>query len=109
MSSFTRLAKLDCSTKRNPTNDNKVSSYATYLTGLKCTPFDPIADSVMDEVLIQTPFRALQTYIRGDALDIKKGDWLSVNGQDYPIKFVSPWTWRKEMFVRLVLEDRGIN
>lgn len=108
MSSFTRMAHLDCSTKRSPTVSGKTLQLVTHLTGLKCTPLDPITDSVVNEVVLETPQRLLQTYLQGGALDIIKGDWLTVGTQDYPIKFVAPWEWRHTAFLRLVVEDRSL-
>lgn len=109
MSSFSKLVHLDASTKRNNTVDDQAGDPEVYLTGLRCTPLDPIADSVLDEITLQTPYRAVQTYVQGDSLDIKKGDVLVVSNVDYPIRFVSPWEWRKTKFVRLVLEDLAVN
>lgn len=107
MSSFSRLATLTGSTKRVLMTGGKTATPTAYLSGVVCTPLDPVFDDVKDEMVIETPYRMVQTFV-DSGLDIKKGDILTVNGQDYPVHFVSPFEWRSSTFLRLTLEDRSV-
>lgn len=105
MSAFSRMATVSCSTKRPPAlSGGKRGVPAENLTGLTCTPLDPVDPETAYRLEIETPHTLLQTFIQGDP-DIKRGDVLVVSSTDYPIRAVSDWTWKDDVFVHLILEN----
>jgi len=106
-SSFTRLATVSCSTKRAVQSGKQRSEATTYLTGLKCTPLDPLDPQVRATMELKTPADTLETMIEG-APDIQPGDILVVGSKEYPIDSVAKYDGAssgKGAFVHLVIED----
>lgn len=105
MPSFARLAVVSCSTKRSPTpSGGKVGAPTTYLTGLHCTPLDPVDPELRHRLGIETPHELLQAFLQG-APDIREGDILVVGSVDYPVRAVSDWVWKTDTYRHLILED----
>lgn len=105
MPSFERLTVINCSTKRFPSiSSGKVGAAVVYLTGLLCTPLDPVDPEVRHRLTIDTPNELLQCFVRG-APDIKEGDYLVVDGVDYPIRAVADWRWKTDTFRHLYVEE----
>lgn len=105
MSAFARMATVSCSTKRPPAiSDGKRGAPAESVTGLLCTPVDPVDPETSYRLQIETPHTLLQTFVAGDP-DIKRGDVLVVGSAEYPIRAVSDWAWKSDVFVHLILED----
>lgn len=105
MSGLTRLATETCDTKRPPAiASGKRGAPASHLTGLRCTPLDPVDPETRYRLEIETPHTLLQTFIAGDP-DIKRGDVLVMGSAEYPIRAVSDWKWRQDVFVHLIVED----
>jgi len=106
--SFSRLATETASTKRNPAiASGKRGSPATYLTGLRCTPLDPVDPEMRNRLNLDTPYELLQTFVVG-AQDILEGDVLTLNGVDYPIRAVAEWPASRQggdALRHLILED----
>lgn len=64
VSSFLRMATVTASTKRNPPPISGVrGAPITNLTGLKCTPLDPVDAETRKRLVIETPHNILQTYV----------------------------------------------
>jgi hypothetical protein len=87
--SLADLATIACSTKRASISGGKRGTPAANLTGLYCTPLDPVDADLASRAGLNTPLEVLQTFIQGatdTALDIKNGDFLTVNSIDYPIR-----------------------
>lgn len=105
MSSFTRWAVVDCSTKRAAAiAGGKRGVPAENLTGLKCTPLDIVDADVAARSGVSSPHELLQTFIEGNN-DILNGDLLTVDSTDYPIKSIADWThWRDGQWKHLILE-----
>ena len=62
--SFRRMAIETASTKRPPAlSDGKRGAAATKLTGLRCTPLDPVSAEIRKRVALDTPMELLQTFI----------------------------------------------
>ena len=105
MSGLTRLATVACSTKRPPAiASGKRGAPAVHLAGLYCTPLDPLDPETRYRLEIETPHTLLQTFLGGDP-DVVRGDVLVVGGKEYPIRRVSDWAWRADVFVHLIVED----
>jgi hypothetical protein len=105
MSSFSRLATVACSTKRVPAiTGGKRGEAATHLSGLTCTPLDPVDPEVVRRLNLNTAHELLQCYITGTP-DILEGDSLVVSGKAYPIRSCAEWKWRSEVYLHLILED----
>lgn len=59
-----RLARVNAETKRNPdVVAGKRAAPETNLTGLKCTPLDPIEPEIRERLAINTPHTLLQTFV----------------------------------------------
>jgi hypothetical protein len=102
-----RLATLTVSFKRPPvTVGGKRGTPTTFLTGIRCTPLDPVDPEVRFRLAVETPHEILQTFVVQDA-DIKEGDVLvTSNGVEYPVKSVGDWTWTDDTkFLHLYIED----
>lgn len=109
--SFAHLATESASTKRTPAmSGGKRGAPVTDLTGLACTPLDPLETRQKDRLQLATPHEVLQTYlIVGTEFaqlfleDLKTaeadlsatlpqaGDWLIVGSSAYPILAVGEW------------------
>jgi hypothetical protein len=61
---FRRMDTEDASTKRPPAiAGGKRGAATTNLTGLKCTPLDPVSSEIQRRVALETPMELLQTFI----------------------------------------------
>ena len=103
---FDLLAVVACSTKRAAWAAGKRSTPAANLTGLKCTPLDPVDADTAERAGLDSPIQVFQVFLDG-GLDIVEGDWLTIDGTDYPIRAVWDWTyWGLDdtQFKHLILE-----
>lgn len=87
LSSFSRLAAIPCATKRANIVAGKRGVPTANLTGLFCTPLDPVDSELASRAGLSTPLEVWQTFIEGDN-DIAGGDELTVAGADYDIRAV---------------------
>ena len=62
-SSFAAMASVSASTKRATLANNKRGTPSTYLTGLKCTPLDPVTQDIVERLALESPIRMLETFI----------------------------------------------
>jgi len=91
--SFDRLLRVTCSTKRPPAlSGGKRDEAAANLTGKLCTRFYPVTAETAIEAGLQTPHTVQQVYMDKDT-DIRNGDYLTVDGVDYPVKAAFLWPW----------------
>lgn len=81
----------------------------THLVGLKCTRLFP-ADvgrmgALVEQGLLQSLSNVYETFLQG-GYDIKAGDVLSVNGGQYTVAAVAPWSKPNsdEYFMHLTVE-----
>lgn len=102
-----RFLTVAASTKRAPTvSGGKRGAPTTKLASLTVTPLDPVEAELRQRLALNTPHELLQTFCDGD-LDIREGDWLVVDGEEYPIRDVEEWAWGRGLqsaYRRLVLE-----
>jgi len=107
MSSFSRMATVEASTKRVPAiTGGKRGEATTFIASLFCTPLDPVDAEIMRRLNLGTAHELLQTFV--DAThDIREGDHLVVksSGKAYPVRATEDWAWRKGTYRRLVIED----
>lgn len=102
--SFRRLATVTASTRRSPTIvGSKRSGPVINLTGLRCTPIDPLDEELRERLGLQTAHELLQTLV-DDAPDVREGDVLVVGSTEYPIRAVADWAWRSSTYRVLILE-----
>lgn len=87
MSSFNHLATVPCSTKRADITAGKRGDPIAELSGLCCTPLDPVDGEIAARAGLETPVEVWQTFISGNH-DIVSGDFLTVSNVDYPIRAV---------------------
>lgn len=65
---FRRMANVAASTKRAPAMaGGKIAAAATRLTGLKCTPLDPVSPDIQKRVALDAPMELLQTFLTDGA------------------------------------------
>ena len=108
--SLTDLATVSCSTKRASISAGKRGAPTANLTGLLCTPLDPVDAEIAARAGLATPVEVWQTFIEGDN-DIKNGDLLTVASTDYPIRAAWDYTaWNgldteETMWKWLILEE----
>ena len=61
---FRRMANVTASTKRPPAiSGGKRGEATTKLSGLKCTPLDPVSSEIRKRVALDTPMELLQTFL----------------------------------------------
>lgn len=102
---FAKMATVACSTKRPPAfSGTKRGDPTTSLTGLYCTPLDPIDAELRNMPVLESPYEALQTFLQGNP-DINEGDRLVVGSAEYAIRAVEDWVWRSDTYRRLILEE----
>lgn len=103
---FRRMAVETAATKRAPApSSGLVGAAAVYLTGLRCTPLDPVNAEIAQRLGLDTPHEVLQTFAEGQH-DIREGDILVCNDKSYPIRAVEDWRWdARTVTQRLVLEQ----
>jgi len=64
--SMVRLATETASTKRSPSiASGKRGAMAENLTGLSCTPLDPVDAEIRERLALDTPHELLQTFVDG--------------------------------------------
>jgi len=105
--SFTYLASVTASTKRNPNPvGGNIGPAVENISSLVCFPLDPLTPDIQQRTALQSPEEHLQTFVQG-GLDIQEGDILVVGSAEYPIKAVGDWYWRPDdaNYMYLVLED----
>lgn len=105
--SFTKMATVTASTKRPPAMaDGKRGAPVPYLTGLPCTPIDPVTSELQRQAVTEAPYVARQTFLQSGP-DIRQGDLLVVGSTSYAIRAVEPWYWPGDAtnYLRLELEE----
>lgn len=110
MNSFSRLAVVNATTKRQPpVVAGKRGQAQAHLSAFMCTPLDPAEGQQARDLAFRmrqvtnSPFELLQTYCDA-ALDIIEGDVLVVDGKEYPIRSVGRWAWRGREYLHLLVE-----
>lgn len=105
MASFDRMATVTASTKRvGAPVDGVDPDPVTNISSLSCLPLDPVSPEVKAEQAALGFKVDLQTMVNSD-LDVKENDLLVVGGTEYPIRDVSPWTWRGSVYKALLVEE----
>jgi hypothetical protein len=101
MAILTKIA----STKRAPViSGGRRGAAVTHLTGIHISPLDPVTAEIALRVATKAPHELLQCFVEG-AADVREGDVLVVDGQEYPIRSCADWEWRKSKYLHLVLEN----
>jgi len=93
------------STKRATLTGGLRGDPTTYLTDLSISSLDPVTAELAMRIGTKAPEELLQTFIEG-VHDVREGDYLTVNGRDYPIRSCAEWDWDTDnLFMQVVLED----
>ena len=108
--SFTRMATSTAATKR-PAAMNLVdglrSTPVANLSGIACTPIDPVDAEVRQRLGLDGPHKLLESFIEGTQ-DVLPGVIFTVSSVDYDVKYVESWEWTKlagTVAKRIVLEE----
>ena len=102
---FSRLAIVSATTKRATMTAGKRGDASAYLTGLFCTPLDPVSAEDVQRMNLPTSLQLQETFI-AEGADIVTGDRLVVEGKDYPIRAVEKFTWQSgEKYLHLIIES----
>lgn len=102
-----KQATLTASTLRASMAGGKRGAPTSNLSGLSCTPLQPVQPEVVLRLRLDTPNTVLSTYVVGHH-DIRGGDLLVVGGAQYTVRSVAPWPSPGAglpNFTELVLED----
>lgn len=105
--SFTRLANVTASTKRNPAIGvgGVRGTPVTHIASLKCLPLASVNAEVAARLGIRAPHETKSTAVQS-ALDIVEGDVLVVAGVEYEVQHVEEYPWASytdERWKRLVV------
>ncbi|MGV8951371.1 MAG: hypothetical protein ACOH2M_09735 [Cypionkella sp.] len=110
--SLENLATVVAGTKRaRVVNGRSGGEPVEVLAELRCTPLNPLDGRVAGELLqrlkLETPHQLLSTLLIGAGHDIRLGDYLTVDEQDYPIRALAKWQPPKSItgFMQLTVED----
>ena len=103
--SWAKMAVATASTMRTPAlSGGKRGDPVEYLTGLLITPIEPIDDEVRASVPMDLPAKTLECFVDGTA-DVVEGDRLRSDDVFYGVIGVQKYTWRGDVFRRLLLEE----
>ncbi len=108
---FQEMAVKTCSLKQLSSMDNsgKRGEASTIESGLKCLPLDPVSEEIREDIGLNKPYQALQTFIELSSLDIREKDIIEVDGIEYVVRAVGNWMWDSDTdTVRLILEDARV-
>lgn len=103
---------LTASTKRAQLTGGKRGAPTPYLTGLACTPLDPIDPGRHAEIQqrfnIETPHLLVETFLDGHP-DIVASDRFVVDGKEYVVRGVARWgkAGSLDAYTHLTLEDEA--
>lgn len=102
--SFTKLAVVTVSTRRNPTaaSGGKIGAAATKIASLPVLPLMPLDPEIVELYQIKSPREAYVTYTQGSP-DVLEGDVLVASAGEYRVKGVGPWLG-DEAYLEIVLE-----
>lgn len=102
---FKRVATETASVKRPPAVSGGQRGKPEFvLVNLKCTPLYPVDLDVAARIVSDLTVTLLETFIETNST-ILRGDLLVMNGKEYPVKSIEPWTWRGTKRLRVRVED----
>lgn len=102
-----RLMTVAAAVKRPPTPAGTPAlggAMTVILPAIRCTPLDPVNAETALRAGLSTPHGVLRTFV-DDGLDVRAGDYLVVDGKQYPVRAAASWTWRGTKFQELILEE----
>lgn len=102
-----KQATLTASTMRATMAGGKRGAPTTKLTGLSCTPLQPVQPETVLRLRLDTPNAVLSCFVVGHH-DIAGGDVLVVGGESYTVRSAAQWTPPSASvpaFTELVVED----
>jgi hypothetical protein len=105
VAAFYLMATETVSTKRlPPLVGGKRGEPELHLTGLACTPLDPVTESTINRLQLRTPYTMRECYM--ETGDVAKGDLLVLDDRDYPIQAVEARRWPADgsRYLHLVVE-----
>ena len=96
-----RMMTVTASTKRSPAVvSGKRTEAVIYLKSIKISQLMPASKRLYERAELHVAYNLSETFCDG-SLDIQLGDYLTVNGRDYPVKIVEDWAG----YLVLLLED----
>lgn len=72
--------------------------------GLSASDLMPMSPELAARLGLQAPYNTLQIFVKGP-VDLKSGDYLTVDGQDYPVRSVARWTLRSRVYHLVIVEQ----
>lgn len=106
--SFTRLATIQASTRRNVSQSGAAPLPTQVIASLMIMPFSVLDAQTRARVVVEAPHQLSQTFAQSDTpLDTKNGDYLVVAGVEYPIRDVGRSPWLGGYRYQFVIEDLG--
>jgi hypothetical protein len=99
--SLLRQFTVTASTKRAPAfAAGKRGPAVTFLASVLISPLTPASKALMVRQDLRTPYTMLECFCP-DEHDIQNGDFLVIDGREYPVRFVETWTG----FLLVMVED----
>ena len=92
--SFTRMATSTAATKRATMSGGIRAAPVANLSGIACTPLDPVDAEVRQRIGLEGPHTVFESFVEGSQ-DILVGDFFTVESIDYIIKAVESWEWTR--------------
>lgn len=107
--SFTAMATVLASTKRNPAAVNgKVGAPLVHLDEIRIVPLMPVSPETAEQYQLRSPRETKQTFVEG-ASDIQEGDRLVVAGVEYVIRAVGEWTGADADYREVLVEQLKVS
>ena len=101
--SFTKLATVTASTKRNPDAvSGKVGAPEANLTSLAIWPLMPVNAEIVNLYRLDSPRESFVTYAQGSP-DVLEGDVMTVSSTEYRVRSVGEWPC-DEAYLEIILE-----
>ncbi len=100
------LATKRATIKRAVIAGGKRGAPTTHLEGLQATQLFPTSTDVLLRLGLNTPHATWSLFVVGSH-DIRAGDWLNLDGNDYTIRGVQVWELPKEqgLYTQLTVEE----
>lgn len=97
------MATKTANVKRSTMTGGIGAAPTTVLTGLACTPLDPVSAETQTRLKLDSPYKLRQTSFQS-GYDIREGDVLTISGADYQVRYVENYDWKSDIYLRVVVE-----
>ncbi len=103
MNMFEAFTNKVASTKRE-TMTGGLGAKTEHLVGVPCTALLDLDDQTRQRPDLKTYYRLWQVYVAG-VHEIANGDFLVLDGKEYPVRDAKPWNFGGIEAMRLIVEE----